>query len=58
MCLIKSSRVHQLIVKQTGCLSFVQVTPKRLPFAQDMTKQFTCHEKQQWAFSDFTSDHI
>ena len=28
-----------LIIKQTGCLPFVQVAPKCLPFAQDTTKQ-------------------
>ena len=39
MCLTKSTRVRQLIVKQTGCLPFVQVAPKCLPFAQDTTKQ-------------------
>ena len=39
MCLTKSTRVRQLIEKQTGCLSFVQVAPKCLPFAQDTTKQ-------------------
>ena len=39
MCLTKSTRVRQLIVKQTGCLPFVQVAPKCLPFPQDTTKQ-------------------
>ena len=39
MCLTKSTRVRQLIVKQTGCLLFVQVAPKCLPFAQDTTKK-------------------
>ena len=39
MCLTKSTRVRQLIVKQTGCLPFVQVAPKCLPFAQNTTKQ-------------------
>ena len=45
VCLTKSTPVTckecamQLIVKQTGCLPFVQVAPKCLPFAQDTTKQ-------------------
>ena len=39
VCLTKSTRVRQLIVKQTGCLPFVQVAPKCLPFAQDTTKK-------------------
>ena len=38
MCLTKSARVRQLIVKQTGCLPFVQVAPKCLPFAQKHDK--------------------
>ena len=38
MCLTKSTRVGQLIVKQTGCLPFVQIAPKCVPFPQDATK--------------------
>ena len=39
VCSTKSTRVRQLIVKQTGCLPFEQVAPKCLPFPQDTTKQ-------------------
>ena len=59
MCLTKSTRVRQLIEKQTGCLSFVPVAPKCLPFAQDMTKQHYLSRKATMGiFGLYERSHI
>ena len=59
MCLTKSTRVRQLIEKQTGCLSFVQVAPKCLPFAQDTTKQrYLSRKATMGIFGLYERSHI
>ena len=57
--LTKSSRVRQIIVKQTGCLPFEQVAPKRLPFAQDTTKQrYLSRKATMGIFELYERSHI
>ena len=59
VCLTKSTRVRQLIVKQTGCLPFVEVTQKCLPFAQDTTKQrYLSRKATMGIFGLYERSHI
>ena len=51
--------MHQLIVKQTGCLLFVQVAPKCLPFAQDTKKQrYLSRKATMGIFGLYERSHI
>ena len=51
--------MRQLIVKQTGCLPFVQVAPKCQPFAQDTTKQrYLSRKATMGIFGLYERSHI
>ena len=46
-------------IKQTGCLPFVQVAPKRLPFAQDTIKQrYLSRKATMGIFGLYERSHI
>ena len=53
MCLTKSTRVRQLIVKQTGCLPrlLCKLRPNVCHSHKTRQNNVTCHERRQWAFS-------
>ena len=52
-------RVRQLILKQTGCMPFLQVAPNCLLFAQDTTKQrYLSRKATMGIFGLYEGSHI